>query len=316
MKKTYPDQIRENILKTLQNYLSSCYSLEEFTAMYEQGIYFQLDQIKPSLKKIYTYLELAVTFSDLYKILIYKRNQNQLTIEDYFYLSEVDEIIDLDDVIVSVSASPILLERMLKASLEFQELSYLGKETMMMSLSEDDNHYLKGVSPFHEIDQEVYLRKIELTDYINHFKTESYRINQKESYYVMPDHFTEEICSFLTQLSKYNYENFRSNIKDLLIFYYAYGKYTLDFKKQITQGSMEDIQNIVSLFEQMDIEESIQNLLHNHDLLFCIVDFYLNIYPLKTIYYQDEQVSYQTVEEYMKTISDEKIKQKLDDKRK
>jgi hypothetical protein len=315
MEKTISNQIRENLLKRLQCCLNSCCSLDEFTVIYEQFIYFELERSKNPIQKIYTYMELAVAFSDLYKLCIYKRNQNELTVEDYFYLSEIDDINDLEDVIVSASAAPIFLERMIKASLEFNELSFLGKETVMMSLNEDDHNYLSGIANCHEMDKEIYLREIELTDYINHFETEAKRINQEENYYVMADHFTEEICSFLTNLSKYNYENFANNIKDLLIFYYEYGKYTIDHNKQIMQGSEEDIQSIVSLFEKMNIEDIIQESLYNHDLLFCIVDFYLNTYPLKKICYADEQVPYQKVEKYMETITDEKIKQKLDYKK-
>jgi hypothetical protein len=259
-------------------------------------------------------MELLVIYSDFYKMLIEKRNQNKLNKEDYFYLQELDEVSNVDDIIIEISAVPSFLEQMLRLSIEFNELSFLGKVNVMNSLSEDDYNFLNSITSIEDINKKTYLRDIELNDYINHIENENKQLTQDEIY-VNTDNFTEEICGFLINLSKYNYENYANNIKDLLIYYYEYAKYTLDNNKQITVGSNEDITSIVSLFEKMDIEFLIEEILYNHDFMFCIVDFYINTFPLNQICYQDENVTYKQIDDYIEANLDENIKQKVNYKK-
>ncbi len=308
MNNIFSNQIRESFIKKFD---SSSYSLDEFISTYEQYIYLILDTKEKSLQKIYTYIELIVSFSDLYRILIHKRNQNMLTTEDYFYLSQLEEVIELDDLIPEISSVPSFLEQMLKAMVEFHNMPFLGKVSVMQSLSEEDYDYLNQICPILD-EKEQYLREITLTDYVEHIENQTDKIILSEEYNVSPDHFVEEICGFMLNLSKYDYENFSNNIKDLLIPYYEYGKYTIDHDKSISQIPKENIEQIVSLFEDSDLENIIQEILYNRDILFALVDFFLNVYKSKKIFYEDGfQVTYQEVENYIENIEDEKVKQKM-----
>lgn len=83
MNKIYSEQIRNNFIKKFST-SSSFYSLDEFVRNYEQYVYSILDTHVTSFQMLEINMELVVAFSDLYKILMHKRNQNILTTEDYF----------------------------------------------------------------------------------------------------------------------------------------------------------------------------------------------------------------------------------------
>ncbi len=83
MNKIYSEQIRNNFIKKFAS-SSSFYSLDEFVRNYEQYVYSILDTHVTSFQMLEINMELVVAFSDLYKILMHKRNQNILTTEDYF----------------------------------------------------------------------------------------------------------------------------------------------------------------------------------------------------------------------------------------
>ena len=136
MEKNYSKQIRNNFTKKFSS-SSLFYSLDEFISTYEQYIYLILDTDIPSFQKLEINMELVVAFSDLYKILMYKRNQNILTTEDYFYIAELDEVLEQSDLIPEISAVPALLEKSLKAMFEFRNMSFLGKQNVMRNLQKN-----------------------------------------------------------------------------------------------------------------------------------------------------------------------------------
>lgn len=310
MEKNYSKQIRNNFIKKFAS-SSFFYSLDEFVNAYEQYIYLILDTDIPSFQKLEINMELVVAFSDLYKILMYKRNQNILTTEDYFYIAELDEVLEQSDLIPEISAVPALLEKSLKAMFEFRNMSFLGKQNIMRNLNADDHNYLSMINPFHEEEKNTYLREITLDDYIKHIESKVGKLSLQNDFSVMPEHFIEEICGFIKDLSKSDYENCANNIKDLLIFYYEYAKYTIDHNKKITQGSEDDNKYIVEAFETMSLENLVEEILYNHDFMYCLVDYYVNTYPLKEVIYEDGNVDTKEVEAYVESIEDEKIKQKL-----
>lgn len=190
-------------------------------------------------------------------------------------------------------------------------MSFLGKQNIMRNLTEEDNNYLNMINPFHEEEKEAYLREITLDDYIKHIEDKVKKLSLEEDFFVMPENFIEEICGFIKELSKNDYENFANNIKDLLIFYYEYAKYTIDHNKKITQGREDDAKYIVEAFESMSLENLVEEILYNHEFMYCLVDFYVNTYPLKKVIYEDGNVDTKDFEAYVESLDDEKIKQKL-----
>lgn len=301
--------IRESFVSKYNEY---DYSFEEFIIDYKQKIYSLLDSKEINVFKLYTYAELMVAYSDFYKLMSLKKKQNIDTIDDYWYLCDIDCISDVDDLKVEISAVPGFLEKILKSMYEFYMLSFLGRSNLFRNLSELEDEYLTTITGFHQYEKEEYKREITLEDYILHFQMKQEVL---KSNHVVGDlninHIIDEICGFITNLSKYDYENYQNNIKDLLIFYYEWVKYDCLHEKNLIDEDIEIKEEFILQFETMTFDDMANSSIYDYNFLFAIVEFYL-MNNNKGIYYEDgRKVEYSEVDKYIDSLEDDKVKEKI-----
>lgn len=309
-----PDMIRENFVS---KFSSSNETLDEFIHMYEQRIYSMLDNKKPSSFKIYTYAEIMVAYSDFFKIMNIRKKQNIANVDDYYYLCSIDCISDTDDLIAEISAVPAFLEKILKSMYEFYMLSYLGKSNAFRSLSESEHEYLSNITQFHQEEAKSYLGEVTLEDYVFHFQMKQKIVDRNNEVSTLyPEHIINEICGFITDLSKYDYENFQNNVKDLLIFYYEWVKYDCMHEKNLVDEDIEIKEDFIQQFESMSFDEMANDILYDQGFLFFLVDFYCMNAKKGGIGYEDGRIiKYSQVEKYIANIEDEKVKEKIKHKK-
>lgn len=304
MKKDMALEIRENFKI---KYESSNETLDDFIKLYEEQVYTILDNHGISLSKLYLYLELLVAYGDMYKMLAYKNRETMLTEEEYALLDLKKEIEDADDLIATISATPGILNPMFKAMIAFYDLSYLGKYNVINSLSESDNTYLEELILTHAGEKEEYTKEIELLDYVNYFNGET----QKAHDTIDVTHFITGIAGFIKNLAKHNYENYVSNIRGLFAFCYEWGKYFIDHDKACLEG-FEEVEEFIEVFEKyslLDLEEEASN---NDTLLEMLIDFYINMEPMKEM--RDTKgnvITLEVAKQYVLTTSAPETKEKL-----
>lgn len=264
--KSILNNIRENFVS---KFSSSNLTLDEFICLYESRIYTFLSNKQQVIFIIYTCMELVVAYSDFFKLMSIRKKENIATVDDYYYLCSVDNIHNVDDLIMEISIVPAFLEKILKSMYEFYMLSYLGRSNAYRSLTEDEKIYLSNFSSLFEEEKEFYERDVELEDYLFHYKMKQKIIeNDNEISVLNTEHIINEICGYIVNLSKYNYENYINNIKDLLIFYYEWAKFDVMHEKTLIDEEIEGKEEFVSQFETLDFEEMGHDALYDSNFLF------------------------------------------------
>lgn len=308
--KSILNNIRENFVS---KFSSSKLTLDEFIREYESRVYAFLGNKKPDIFKIYAYMEILVAYSDFFKLMSIRKKENIATVDDYYYLCSIDNIHNIDDLIMEVFIVPAFLEKILKSMYEFYMLSYLGRSNAYRSLTEDEKIYLSNFSSLFDEEKEFYERDVELEDYLFHYKMKQKIIESNNEISVLDtEHIINEICGYIVNLSKYNYENYVNNIKDLLIFYYEWAKFDVMHEKTLIDEEIEGKEGFVSQFETSDFGEMGHDVLYDSNFLFFLVDFYCIVKENNTIHYKDgREITYCEVEEYVEHIDEEKVKEKM-----
>ena len=304
------NNIRENFVAKL---MSSNLTFDQFICEYEDIVYTILLSEEVNILTIYMYMELVVAYSDLFKLISYRKKENMATMDDYYYLKNIDNISNIDDLMSEIVAYPDFLEEILESMYEFYMLFYLGRSNVYHSLSENEMMYLSKLTSFFEEEKEIYTKDMELEDYLFHYKMKQ-KVFENDDEVSMLDttHIIDEICGYITNLSKYNYDNYINNIKDLLIFYYEGVKFDVMHEKNLIHEKADDKKEFVSQFETLNFEEMGQEILYDSDFLFFLVEFYCVVKEHNTLYDEDgRKITYREVEEYVKNIDEEKVKEKM-----
>lgn len=321
--KTISDTFRERLKRlveenfedtetALRNQLFSFYEyIDEVHSYYEKFGDDSLDFFR-----LFLNLEISTYYVDFYMLINHKIKELRLKKEDYSNLDILSSIEDYGDLLATVSADPSFLEKMMKASLEVEELSFLGKVYLYEQLEQEDIEKIISINPVFIEEIERYSREIEPNDYIEHFETElrkctlSYEVQEMNG-----DHILTELCGFLKSLSIYDYENYINNLKDMAIFHYEYIKYMRDFHYDFTMYTEEEMDTMITYFESVSIPELASDVLYkeNYGYLKAIVEFYVNVYPRGVTFDMDgREISYEDVCNYIE--NDKKAKEKVKDK--
>ena len=286
---------------------------------YEPYFYQRLDDNSRKYVDLFTTLELLTYYTDCYMVLNAKKKNVSLKTNDYNILTLFEFILDFDDLVAEISATPFLLEEMMKASLEFDSLSFLGKVNLYHYLEEEDKKRLLKMNPTFIEEQDVYSRFIETEDYIKHFEEQQTRYERlmgEEPSQSIKDAIITEICGFLKNLSLYDYENYINNIKDMAIFHYEYLKYAYDSKIELALYHREEMKEVIAYFEEQDMSTLAMDLFssYNYGYLKEMVWFYLENYSKGFL--EDTtgiKIPYEEVVAY--TESNPKSKEKIKDKK-
>ncbi len=321
--KTIAMTFRENLMRkveesfeerkmVLEDLIFSFY--ENMDALTTYSTYLSKEQ-KNSFETL-IYLEMVTYYTDLYLIINQHQKELCLRKEEYPILDLLSSIETYDDLVATVSSDPSFLEEMMKASLEVQELSFLGKVNLYYKLEQEDIDTLLKINPVFIEEIDMYSREIEPVDYIEHFEIE---LEKCTTYDVFPNldggHILTELCGFIKNLSVIHYENYINNIKDMAIFHYECIKYLKDFHYESSMYTEEEMKSMISYFENVSILELAVDILHkeNYDYLRTIVEFYVQVYPNQKLFDNEgHEISYKDVCRYIGT--NEKAKEKTKEK--
>lgn len=299
----YSDYEKSEMMKHefLQEYVYLLYEIEStkfegpqnFTVHFQQAVMYMMG------------------YTDMYLILNHKAKELMLSSEDYYIQGLMDSISDFEDVKIAVSSDPNFLEKMLESILDYKELPFLSRMNLARSLSTSDSEYLSKISPFFKEEQELYTKKVELDDYIKYFNDRTSQLEDLGTS-VLEESILLELAGFLKNLSKFDYNNYMENIKDLLIYYYSWSKFDLNHKNKLIEIDEEEKSIFVSEFENTSFSEIGEIVIHDDDFLRYILEFYIYTKPKDKIYYEDgQEVKYEQVEEYLETLEEPKVKEKL-----
>ena len=294
--------------------LNGDYDLDCALRDYELSFYQRLDDNSNPYFSFFTTLELLTYYTDFYMVLNAKKKEVALDTKEFELLTLCTDIHDYDDLVAEISATPFLLEEMMKASLKVEGLSFLGKMNLYHYLEEEDKEIILKVNPTFIEEEETYSRFIEPKDYIRHFKEQiqKYERVKEEAPHLVKEAFVTEICGFLKNLSIYDYENYINNMKDMAIFHYEYLKYIHDFKIEIALYDKEEIEEVIQYFEDGDIPTLAADLFssYNYGYLKEMIWFYLENYEKGFL--EDKQggkITYEEVCAY--TENNDEIKEKM-----
>lgn len=295
------------------NYLKNENKSKNFSQIYEATLYERLNLKENHPLKIYTYLEIAVYFCDLYVMLTHKKKENLLTQEDYADFMVIDLITSFEELEEEMMMIPSFLEDCMEKSNEFYQLSFFGKANVFRHLSEEDHTFLSTINPFYLEEKEFYQREITEKDYLYHYETEMHKIQTNEQTAgVVSEHVIEEMIGFLKHLASENYENYMNNVKTFLIYHYEWSKYFVTHKEMMDPTEKETFESAVEIFETYSIPELAEELLYNDNYLFQIVDFYIATYPVASKYsYSGKKITYEEVKDYVEKNIDEDTLEKV-----
>lgn len=284
---------------------------EEYLFNKAYKLYYFLDLPSNDLFNIYATSILMIAYEDMFLLLNHKKKEGILTMKDFYNIYIMDGIEDYTDLKSEVSANPDFFVRLLDSIIEFGTLGLLGKKNLVKTLSDNEKDYLKNISSFHD-EYEKYSEQMDTKEYIEYFGNRAKLLSDDE-YKIDTSNIIEEITGYIINLSKYDYENYANNVKDLLIYYYEWVKYdsTHDFK--LFKDAKDDNIIFINAFEETSLEELISDSVSDFDFVWTLVSFYIEGHYTNSKYNcEKELIIYDEVEKYIETNEDakEKIKYK------
>lgn len=223
---------------------------------------------EPENSVISMYL-LEVAYLDAYKMYSHKQKEclnNDLDENVFGFLIDIES---LDDLVELIYNDPIFFEKILYASFEFANLSYLGKSLIMKSLTEDENYHLQDLFPVHNQDIATYDTPIGIETIIKYiYDKNEYQHN------IMGIEFKggiiANVLGYIENLIKLDYENAISLILDIGKIDYATSKYLLkeiSLSKQATAEDKNLLIDHIDLYENYKTADIIAKLFNDQDFL-------------------------------------------------
>lgn len=251
-----------------------------------------IDQRKSECKEDYVryYTTLSVLFSDLYKSLNLKKRLNILNVEDTIIFQILNGYEDLNTFLDDCLNDPKLLCRLVDSTLEFNELSILGKMNLMKSLNDNDILYLKKLCPTFSYDIKDYDKILTYEQYCKFFK--NINMHHKNNYIDSIDTI-KLITDYINNLGIIRKEEFNETVKNYYKFYDKFCYY-LDSKGLLSEDEKKTF-DIIHGFSDENIELYIKN---NNRILDILVGFNLFIncakkgdkYYVESISFSEEDV--------------------------
>ena len=230
-------------------------------------------------------------FSDLYKSLNLKKRLNILNEEETIIYQILNGYKNLDNFIEDSLNDSGLLCRLVDSTLEFNELSILGKMNLMKSLNNDDILYLKELCPTFEYDIESYDKNLTCEQYYKFFKNiNKYHKNR----YIDSIDTIKLITDYINNLGIIRKDEFNEIVKSYYTFYDKTCCY-LDSKGLLSEDEKKTFDTIHE-FSVDNIELYIKN---NNRILDILVGFNLFVNSTKkddTYHIDDVSFSEQDVD--------------------
>ena len=234
------------------------------------------------------YLSVSVLFSDLYKKLNLKKRLNILNEEDIIVFQILNNYNNLDNFINDSSRDIGLLAQLIEATLDFNELSILGKMNLMKSLNEEEVLYLNNICPTFYYDKDSYDKDFSCEQYYKFFK--NINKNHRKNH-INTINSIKLITDYINNLGINRKEEFKKIVKEYYIFYdkvcgYLNSKYLLD----------EDEKKTFDIIHDFTVENIDLYVKKDNKILDVLVSFNIymneikkdNKYCMGDIYFSDE----------------------------
>ncbi len=223
---------------------------------------------EPENSVISMYL-LEVAYLDAYKMYSHKQKDclNSDSDEDVFGL--LTDIENIDDLVTVIYNDPSFFEKILYASFEFANLSYLGKSLIMKSLTEEENYHLQALFPVHNQDVTTYNNPIGIETIIKYvYDKNEYQHN------IMGIEFKggiiANVLGYIGNLIKLDSENAITLLLDIGKIDYATSKYLLkemELSKEATDEDKNLLIDHIDLYENYETADIITRLFNDQDFL-------------------------------------------------
>ncbi len=286
------NSVREDWIKTIDCIGSFCEDeYDQGTLMYEV-----IENMKKTKPKYYR-LFVSIMFADYYKLLYFHSVRQESTDEDLDKLEFFDEIEDLDNLLDKIDDDASVLDEIVSEGFLYNYYDYYEKREIMNSLN-PKNKYLFKICPTHLLDL-IEMAKTYSADDLLCFYQDYINKNGVHSYFSA----VESILVTMEALYKYDKENYKEVLINMISVYYKWKKYLISYAKH---------KNLIiydsELIEMLE-KESIDNIMINSNRYPLVLEEIVEGYLL----YSTEEIKIPSdeIEKYINKNVDNQIKEKL-----
>jgi len=284
--------IRDDWSKTIDCIASFCDDSFEEAAQKCEAIDY-LKTIKPKYYRLFV----SVMFADYYKLLYCSSIQKNKCSKDLERLDFFDEIEDLDDLLDKIDDDKRILYEILLQQFTYHDYHYCDKKKII-NINNPRNKYLLRICPTHILDLIEMSKNYNAEDLLIFYRDylEKYGAND----YLKA---IESILVTMDVLYRYDRENYKDVLSDMIVVYYKWKKYLDKNSKNtiLTPGEYR----IIEMLEQQPMDIIFINSNKYPAILEEIIGGYL--------WFSDEkiEISHEEVEKYISNNVNSKIKEKL-----
>ena len=295
---------RKSELKNLNNYVRDDWfkTVDCITAFcddeYEESMYINkiIDNFKERKPKYYRLL-VSVMFADYYKLLYYRSRKQNICPTELEKLEFFDELDDLDDLLEKIEEDRSILDEITSQHFNYKEYDYFDKKKII-SLNNSRNKYLLRICPTHILDLIEMAQNYSAEDLLCFYQDYLERFGA--------DGYFDAIKSILTTMDvlyRYDIENYKDVLIDMIGVYYKWKKYLDNNSKNIilTPGEYR----LIEMFEKQSMDIIFANSNKYPIILEEIVGGYLSFSN------NQFQISNEEVDYYINNNVNKNIKEKL-----
>ncbi len=299
----YNDQIRDMIKKVIDKYYLKGLSINQGIEKFRYYLYEVESSNNSQERKTRDNCILCAYLDTLY-FTIYKHKMCMMKPDDMDLLNRLCQLHDRNDVLAEVSCDPAFLSTLLLNSYEFSSLTYLGKITLIKSLTDVEHSWLSNKNIMHIIDLNTYGKKITMDDLVLDIK-EQLKVHEKLLDIDFNDGILLNISGFISNLMRFDQANGIDLVLNIGKIDYGVSKY-LEKRGLLDDGIIDHI----DYYENYSSDDIIYRLIYDMSFLQDALSMFMSLY----IYQNYDDISLN--EEILNTNDVKKIVKKLNPNKK